>query len=129
MRTWVKRLLAMSICSALSACTIGNGMICGPQTPKAYCDRAAYEKLAHPKPFIELWEKTGTSAEQRSLDWVACGGANNGDFSPTIGRLKDEKFPGEVDYNAAHSRLQQTLKQCMVTKGYRYVGQSRISTE
>nr|CUV13268.1 protein of unknown function [Ralstonia solanacearum] len=37
----------------LSGCTIGNGHVCGPQTPALYCDREAYEKLMHPKPYIE----------------------------------------------------------------------------
>lgn len=122
MNPWTNRMLNLIVCSALSACTIGNGMICGPQTPIAYCDREAYEKLIHPKPYVEFWDKVGASADQRSLDWVACGGASNGDFSPAIGRVKEEMRPEEHDFNAAHKRLQERLKHCMREKGYEYMG-------
>ena len=81
-----------------------------------------YQRLAHPKPYIEFWEKTGVSEDQRSLDWVACGGASNGDFSPAIGRVKEEMRPDENDFNAAHKRLQEKLKHCMRGKGYEYRG-------
>jgi len=43
--------------SLLAGCTIGNGHICGPQTPLAYCDRDAYERLVHPRGLGEYWEK------------------------------------------------------------------------
>ena len=81
-----------------------------------------YQRLAHPKPYIEFWEKTGVSAEQRSLDWVACGGTSNGNFSPTIGRIKEEMRPDEHDFNTAHKRLQNKLENCMYVRGYEYMG-------
>lgn len=81
-----------------------------------------YQKLAHPKPYVEFWEKAGISADQRSIDWVACGGASNGDFSPAIGRVKGEMRPGEHNSNAAHERLQEKLERCMDGKGYEYMG-------
>jgi hypothetical protein len=89
----------------------------------------AYEKLAHPKPYIELWEKAGASEGQRAIDWLECGGASNGDFSPAIARLKEEKRPEESGRDAAYFRLQQKLKHCMVAKDYRYMGKIRVTPE
>ena len=43
------KILILFCLSGLIGCTIGNGHICGPQTPQAYCDREAYERLIHPK--------------------------------------------------------------------------------
>ena len=53
--------LWFAICSSclMIACTIGNGQICGPQTPAAYCDKIAYERLKYPKPYGAHWIKDG----------------------------------------------------------------------
>lgn len=61
----------------LVACTIGNGRICGPQTPRAYCDKEAYERLVNPKPYGAHWIKEGMTRESRRLDLVDCGGGEN----------------------------------------------------
>lgn len=68
------KLVMMAVVLITSGCTIGNGHICGPQTPAAYCDREAYEELMHPKPYIDKWEKPGASPETRRQDSASCGG-------------------------------------------------------
>ena len=60
------------------SCTIGNWNICGPQTPRANCDREASEKLLHPTPLSDEWEKEGVNHEDRRQDWIACGGNKTG---------------------------------------------------
>lgn len=75
----MKRLIGLcgmaTISSLLMACTIGNGRICGPQTPSAYCDKEAYQRLAHPKAYGEYWTKPDMTTESWRQDWVACGAA------------------------------------------------------
>ncbi len=106
----------------LSGCTIGNGHICGPQTPAAYCDRDAYEELMHPKPYIDKWEKPGASPETLRQDSASCGGGDSNHAPLFIAaEVKAEQRPGEKE-NFAYSRLHQKWQRCMLAKGYRYTG-------
>jgi hypothetical protein len=102
----------------LSACTIGNGRICGFQTPAADCDKEAEQALLHPKPFVELWSKPDMTPELRMEDWIACGGRNNGDFGANP---KGKTLPGESE-DAAWERLAVQFQRCLIRKGYRYAG-------
>ncbi|RKQ57934.1 hypothetical protein C8E02_2239 [Vogesella indigofera] len=111
----MRRLFILFLLVSLSACTIGNGHICGPQTPIFYCDKEAYDKLLHPKPFVELWHKPAVSSNIRLNDWVSCGGYGDGNFT-----LQSKKmFPGEDD-NKAYKRLRTEMYRCLIDKGYRY---------
>jgi hypothetical protein len=102
----------------LSACTIGNGRICGFQTPAADCDKEAEQALLHPKPFVELWSKPDMTPELRMEDWIACGGMKDGDFGVDT---RSQMLPGE-DYGTAKNRLEVIFQRCLISKGYRYAG-------
>jgi hypothetical protein len=102
---------------SLMACTIGNGHICGPQTPQAYCDREAYERLMHPKGIGEYWEKPDKTVEGWRSDWVACGGRPNGDYLP----YKPDG-PGDKDFDDAYKKKEKHLWICMTQKGYKFNG-------
>ena len=101
----------------LIGCTIGNGHICGPQTPLAYCDREAYERLMHPKGLGEYWEKSDKTVEGWRSDWVACGGRPNGDYSPD----KPEDSSDEA-FQKAFKKKQSHLWACMTSKNYHFTG-------
>jgi len=120
---WI--VMTLALCSA--GCTIGNGHICGPQTPRAYCDREAYEELMHPKPLIKKWEKPGMTEETRNQDSNDCGGGSDArrtpaspGFSPE--KIKAEQRPGEEEL-VAFFRLKDKWERCMLNKGYRYTGE------
>jgi hypothetical protein len=103
--------------SLLAGCTIGNGHICGPQTPLAYCDRDAYERLVHPRGLGEYWEKPGMTKDSWKADWIDCGGRENGDFGP------DEPIgPGDEAFQNAYKKKQSYLWSCMTKKGYQFTG-------
>lgn len=102
----------------ISGCTIGNGQICGPQTPAAYCDKEAYEKLAHPKPYGTRWIKENGTDEQRLLDIAECGGVGT-DVGFTHEKINAEKKIGDPDKFPAIFRLRAAWEQCMNLKGYR----------
>jgi hypothetical protein len=101
--------------SGLIGCTIGNGHICGPQTPQAYCDREAYERLLHPKGIGEYWEKPDKTVEGWRSDWVSCGGKPNGDYLP----YKPEA-PGDKAFHDAYKKKENHLWNCMTQKGYQF---------
>ncbi|MDH0075238.1 hypothetical protein N5D13_08910 [Stenotrophomonas maltophilia] len=99
----------------LSGCLIGNGRICGPQTPMVYCDRDAYQRLFHPTPIRDEWQHPSRPQVERQQDWIACGGMDNGGYAGVSGstgaetaKLSREKFYG--------------IQRCMMGKGYRYTG-------
>jgi hypothetical protein len=101
--------------SLLTACTIGNGRICGPSTPIAYCDHDAYQRLAYPKAYGKFWAKPGMTTESWRQDWVECGGKSNGNYSSespigadTAALLADSKRVGD------------RLGTCMQSKRYVY---------
>ncbi len=106
-------LLLMPI--GLTGCLIGNGHICGPQTPMAYCNKEAYQKLVHPTPLREKWQHASRSQVEQQRDWIACGGMDNGGYAGVSGstgaetaRLSGEKFD--------------QIQRCMMSKGYQYTG-------
>jgi hypothetical protein len=132
--------LVVCMCLTLAACTFGNGMICGPQTPRAYCDGATYERLAHPKPSLQQWEKPAMTSEGRRQDAYDCGGGRGkaspesacwatsrcpdlSDDVPVFGRnqIKAAQRPGNTE-NETHRLLIYDWQRCMLKKGYRYTG-------
>lgn len=115
MKVLIKPCIAISLGLLLTACTIGNGRICGPQTPVAYCDRAAYERLAHPKAYGDYWVKPGTSVESWRQDWVGCGGMKDGGYSSDA----PSGSPSAVILTAG-KRKRDELAVCMKSKGYEY---------
>ncbi len=112
----IRLMSGLSICLVLLAgCTIGHWNICGPQTPRAYCDKESYQKLFHPTPLRDEWQHSSRSQAEHQQDWISCGGASNGSYSDPSGstgaetvRLSREK----------HHQIQR----CMMSKGYQYTG-------
>ena len=111
---------AVTCVISLMACTIGNGHICGPQTPQAYCDREAYQRLMHPKGFGEYWEKTGMTVDSWRADWVRCGGRPNGDYSTEVPQKSTHEVIEEAD-----DKKSKQLWVCMTDKGYHFTGKWR----
>ena len=103
----------------IGGCTFGNGQICGPQTPIAYCDKEAYEKLAHPKPYGTRWIKDGASDEQRLVDIAECGGVGT-HVGFTHEKIRAEKKTNDPDDFPAIFRLRATWEQCVALKGYHF---------
>jgi hypothetical protein len=61
------------ICLLLSACTIGNGNICGPFVQSwIYCSKIESEAYLSGKTYLDWWEKDGWTPEQRDKDDKAC---------------------------------------------------------
>lgn len=120
-----QKLCLLLIATFLSVgCSVGNGRLCGPQTPSAYCDQEAYLKLMYPKPYLQYWMKDGISPEARRSDSENCGAmASN---------LQDEpdRYPifSQKDYQAqqrpaeekfiTEKRLIAEWQRCMLAKGY-----------
>ncbi|MRR28864.1 hypothetical protein EG834_00670 [bacterium] len=124
MKLCMKLYLLILVNLVMAGCMIGNGHICGPQTPLAYCDKEAYEKLLHPKPYLDYWEKPGMTVEGRSEDSFRCGGSRGGDDPPEskineIMRLHNES------YWQANERIQIEWRNCMKAKGYQYVNSQK----
>jgi len=113
----MKILLVLFTGAVLTACTFGPNGICGPQTPVAYCDKDAYQRLVHPKPYIEYWEKPEMMTSKRQEDWVRCGGYPDGGFTLLTKRI----LPGETN-EVAYARLKLDLQRCMIGNGYQYTG-------
>jgi hypothetical protein len=95
--------ISIVISILLTACVIGNGQICGPQTPMAYCDKVALESLLHPKSLIDDWGKAGVISEGKVHDWIACGGSRDGNYAASVS-----------DFDQ--------IQRCMLQKGYLYTG-------
>ncbi|MDS1140849.1 hypothetical protein RE432_10420 [Pusillimonas sp. SM2304] len=106
----------IAISSMFSGCTIGNGRICGPQTPSAYCDREAYQKLLYPTPSRDYWEKASVSIDGRRKDWMDCGGNVNGGYG-----ISTEDLKGRTTLEAASIKFDD-MQYCMMKKGYSYTG-------
>jgi len=99
----------------LSGCVIGNGRICGPQTPMIYCDKAAYERLANPPSLMESWQHPSNTPEARQLDWVSCGGTEKGSYAVVPGTTGAE--------TAARSGAKfDQIQRCMMGRQYQYTG-------
>lgn len=72
---------------------------------------------APPKPAIENWEISETSAETRLADWQACGGDKSGNFS-----MDPKDSAEEEDVLQAYKRQSAEHQRCLIRKGYRYIG-------
>ncbi len=107
------KVLILFCVSGLIGCTIGNGHICGPQTPQAYCDREAYERLMHPKGFGEYWDKPEKTVEIWRADWVKCGGMVDGGYS-----TDEPPRSSTAVILAASKKKRLELGSCMRSKGY-----------
>ena len=70
-----------------------------------------------PKPLIENWGKSATSAETRMADWQICGGQKSGD----VPRNSNDIVEGE-DIQQAYKRQSAQHQRCLIRKGYRYIG-------
>ncbi|MCG9060159.1 hypothetical protein LH452_14820 [Laribacter hongkongensis] len=100
----------------LASCTIGNGRICGPQTPRANCNKEMLDALLHPPKAITFWNQQGVNEEQKMQDWLACpGGTRNGGFGYDMTKQK----PDETDAMTMR-RLENNFYRCLIRKGYRY---------
>ncbi len=120
MKKWIKLGFLVWVSSLLSSCTIGNGRICGPQTPVAYCDKEALEELLHPKPFIEYWIKPATTPIERSRDSIDCGSIGYdtaGDPVFTRERVESTQVLGEESF-LAEKHVMADWQRCMIQKGY-----------
>ncbi|UNE62683.1 hypothetical protein [Xanthomonas oryzae] len=121
----MRNVFLIGLTMQLSGCIIGNGTICGPQTPMAMCDKKAYKALYHPAPLRDEWRKDGKSADQLNEDWLGCGGLNNGSYNNSIAlsRLSGEKT---MDYAARYAaKAKEKFNEgqlCMLNKGYIYTG-------
>ena len=108
-----------------SGCTIGNGRICGPQTPVIYCDAEALNALLNPPAYITRWEKIGVSPSEKLADWIACGGRSDGDFVPSeeLKELARRREDGSLlsPYQKAEAQFQR----CFLGKGYVWKGGCR----
>jgi hypothetical protein len=115
MKFLTKLLLVAGAINTLVACTFGNGRICGPQTPMAYCNKESYEKLYHPKAYGEHWTKPSMTKESWREDWVACGGMSNGQYSG--GAPEGSTTQVMLEYQ---TKERKKLDTCMQSKGYEY---------
>lgn len=114
-KDFLKWTLVVNIIFSIGGCTIGNWNICGPQTPRANCDREASQKLLHPTPLSDEWEKPGVASEARRQDWISCGGDERGWY------LVATKSTG-IKYNTESAVIHHNIQRCMLAKGYRYTG-------
>jgi hypothetical protein len=107
----------------LGGCSFGNGHICGPQTPAAYCDAVAYEELTHPKPYGAHWVKDGMTEAQRLDDIEQCGGGKGLYVGFPDAQIKAERQWDETTDFPARDRLSKKWSTCMEANGYRYQSQ------
>lgn len=114
--------LLLFISFILGACTVGNGRICGPQTPSAYCEEVAYQKLFHPKPYLHLWVKEGVIQPQdRRDDSAKCGGQPSDSNPMRVHNEESLQLSGETLWET-RQRLAYQWQRCMLNKGYRFTG-------
>jgi len=120
MKLCIKLWILIFMNPVLAACVIGNGHICGPQTPLAYCDKEAYEKLLHPTPQLHYWQKPGMTEEGRREDSFNCGGLRE-DSQPSLSPKEESlRRPNETIWQT-RERLHIVWTNCMKAKGYRRV--------
>jgi len=120
MKIVIRTLIFLSA-GLLTACSIGNGRICGPQTPKVNCDKEALEKLLHPKPYLHKWNKEGVSPEMRRDDAFNCGGRRSDTHPMSRNNEEALQLSGETIWDA-NKRLVNLWRQCMLNKDYIYIG-------
>ncbi|AZR25273.1 hypothetical protein FQK02_00540 [Xanthomonas vasicola] len=102
----------------LTGCIIGNGTICGPQTPMAMCDKKAYQALYHPTPLRDEWMKSGVGTFDLNKDWLGCGGRSDGSYTDIRSIPSESNF----DYTKRNHQLFENIQHCMLNKGYIYNG-------
>ena len=68
------------------------------------------------------WEKIEGNTEQRRIDLTDCGGFSDDNYGPSDERIRLEQKPGEQYRGPAIGRIERRTNQCMIDKGYRYVG-------
>jgi len=80
------------------------------------------EYIASIKPELYYWHKNGAREEQKTKDWVKCGGHPNGQFIWNKIQIKKEMRPNDInnDYYRylAYERLRNKTRNCMKNKGY-----------
>ncbi len=114
----VRYLLLIGLTTQISGCIIGNGTICGPQTPVILCDKKAFQKLYNPTPLRDYWVSDGSHAKDLSKDWIECGGTSNGSY------VDVEIIPNESNTSLS-KRMEQRfadIQRCMLRKKYDYTG-------
>lgn len=121
MRVMITLLFAICVSCLLIGCTIGNGQICGPQTPAAYCDKVAYDRLKHPKPYGAHWIKENMTKESRRMDIAACGAKGNESVNFLPHEIQSAKQPEDFNNVMAEARLTKKWADCMRDKGYTYL--------
>ena len=72
------------------------------------------------KPYGAHWIKEGMTKEERTNDWVRCGGDISGSFSPSIKTLADGEKVG-VSREVTRRQLENQADACMVNRGYRFI--------
>ena len=107
----------------LTACAIGNGRICGPQTPMAYCDAAAMQALMNPSSYRDYWAKEGGSEAEKRLDWVSCGGLPDGRYVPSSAEVDLWRQAADIDrILLPRQRADAEFQRCLLRKGLRWTG-------
>ncbi len=122
MRNRMKWVTYFGLAFFLGGCTIGNGRICGPQTPAAYCDARALDALLHPPPYLDLWRKPNATAEEKLADWVACGGERNGEFIPSKETREAFRRPEDTMSLPSYHRANAEFQRCLLRRGLIWVG-------
>lgn len=124
MKRQLKKCILLSVIIVLAGCAIGNGRICGPQTPTAYCNKEAYQKLVYPKSYLENWEREGGDSIERRRDSIECGAVDNSlqkdpDGYPVFSDedLEAVRRAGE-ELIIAEKRLRADWQRCMINRGY-----------
>ncbi len=79
-----------------------------------------YQRLMHPKPYLQEWEKGGITEESRRLESINCG-AGDTDHVGFTKKVPSTLHPGTTDNETDYERLFE-WERCMITKGYRYMG-------
>jgi hypothetical protein len=106
----------------VGGCTIGNGRICGPQTPAAYCDAKALKALLNPPPYLDLWDKPGATANEKMADWIACGGKPNGEFIPSEEMKRVWRRPEDTTSIPSYHRADAHFQRCLMGRGLVWIG-------
>ena len=110
--------IVLLLCTLVSGCEL----LCQAGTGTCGLSREQAERLLHPKPFIEYWDKPGMTVEGRRQNWMECGGLSDGSFSPSERILEAEKTRLGVTMSIAHFRLESDFQRCIISKGYHYTG-------
>lgn len=100
-----KSFLVFFLCAVLNGCGIGGYWMNGNPF------------YASVKPYMSLWHKDGMTEESQRVDWVKCGGSENGNFSSDA--RKD--LPGESP-SQGYDRQSIEHQRCLIRLGYRYTG-------